>query len=111
MNNFLNKIVLTWKDGQLRTRIFYVLGFLVLFRLLATIPIPGIDINRLEALFSGNQFLGLLDIFSGGGLANLSIMMLGVGPYITATIIMQLMTMVFPALKEMYQEEGATGRR
>ncbi len=83
----------------------------MVFRLAATLPIPGIDPLRLKAFFENNQFFGLLNIFSGGGLSNLSIMMLGVGPYITASIIMQLLTMIIPALKEMYQEEGEAGRQ
>ena len=85
-------------------------GLLVIFRLLATIPIPGVDVERLNALLSGNQFFGLLDIFSGGGLGNLSIVMLGVGPYITSSIIMQLATMMSPKLKALYHEEGEAGR-
>jgi preprotein translocase subunit SecY len=84
---------------------------LILFRVGAAIPIPGVDIIKLRAFFEGNQFFGLLNVFSGGGLSNLSIVMLGVGPYITATIIMQLLTMLFPRLKELYQEEGEIGRR
>lgn len=99
-----------FKDSVLRKRVFFTLGLLIIFRALATIPIPGIDTARLQELFSSNQFLGLLDVFSGGGLSNLSIMMLGVGPYITATIIMQLLTMIFPKLKQLYHEEGEAGR-
>ena len=95
---------------MLRTRILFVLGALVVFRFLATIPIPGINIAQLEAFLSNNQFLGLLNIFSGGGFSNLSIMMIGVSPYITASIVMQLMTILIPKLKEMYQEEGDAGR-
>lgn len=94
----------------MRKKIWFVLGMFLLFRLGTTIPIPGIDHAALENFFSTNQFFGLLNIFSGGGLSNVSIMMLGVGPYITASIIMQLMTLVFPKLKEMYQEEGQAGR-
>ena len=82
------------KDEVLRKRILFVLGALVVFRVLAAIPIPGIDALRLEEFFSNNQFLGLLNIFSGGGLSNLSIVMLGVAPYITASIIMQLLTVM-----------------
>lgn len=84
---------------------------LVVFRLLAAIPVPGIDALRLEEFFSGNQFFGLLNIFSGGGLANLSIVMLGVAPYITASIIMQLMTIMSAKLKALYHEEGEAGRK
>lgn len=99
------------KDNVLRRRILFVFGALILFRLLATIPIPGIDVLRLEQFFSNNQFLGLLNIFSGGGLSNLSIVMLGVAPYITASIIMQLMTIMSSRLKAMYQEEGEAGKK
>ncbi|MDP3902337.1 MAG: preprotein translocase subunit SecY, partial [bacterium] len=102
----LNRIKIILKDKDLRKKILFVLFALVLFRLGASIPIPGVDQARLEAFMSGNQLFGLLDIFSGGGLSNLSVMMLGVGPYITASIIMQLFTMIFPKLKEIYQEEG-----
>ena len=83
---------------------------LVAFRILANIPIPGIDSVRLSQLLNSNQILGFLNIFSGGGLSNLSIALLGVGPYITATIIMQLLTMIFPSIKAIYYEEGAAGR-
>lgn len=110
MQTFLNKLKLVFTDEVLRRRALFTIFILVLFRLLAAIPIPGIDLARLHSLFSNNQFLGLLDVFSGGGLGNLSLVMLGVGPFITATIIMQLLTMIFPKLKEMYQEEGEAGR-
>ena len=83
---------------------------LIVFRLLTTIPIPGIDTVRLASLFADSQFLGLLNVFSGGGLSNLSIVMLGVGPYITGSIIMQLLTIMSPTMKAMYQEEGEAGR-
>ena len=105
------KIKLIFTDPDLRKKIFFILGILAVFRVGAAIPIPGVDHGRLEAFFSGNQFFGLLNIFSGGAMENLSIMMLGVGPYITASIIMQLLTMIFPRLKEMYQEEGEAGRQ
>ena len=111
MNSFSNKLKTIFSDSTLRKRVIFTLLALVVFRLFATIPIPGIDVARLQALFNGSQFLGLLDIFSGGGLSNLSIIMLGVGPYITASIIMQLLTLMVPSLKEMYQEEGEAGRK
>ncbi len=110
MNAFIQKLSLVVKDPTLRARLLFVAGALLVFRLLSTIPVPGIDTARLAEFFSGNQFLGLLDIFSGGGLSNLSIVMLGVGPYITASIIMQLLTMMSPRLKQLYQEEGEAGR-
>ncbi len=87
-----------------------VAALLVIFRILAAIPIPGIDAARLKDFFSSNQLFGFLGVMMGGALSNLSIIMLGVGPYITATIIMQLLTMIFPKFKEMYYEEGAAGR-
>ncbi|MCR4310963.1 MAG: preprotein translocase subunit SecY [Candidatus Taylorbacteria bacterium] len=110
MNTFFTKIRLMFGDKVLRKRILFLAGFLVLFRILASIPVPGVDLVRLHALLAGNQFLGLLDIFSGGGIGNLSIVMLGVGPYITSSIIMQLATMMFPKLKALYHEEGEAGR-
>lgn len=108
---FWNKLKIIVQDKGLRNRILFILMILVLFRVLATIPIPGIDVSRLQEFFADNQFLGLLNIFSGGGLANLSVVMLGVGPYITAAIIMQLLTIMIPKLKALYHEEGEAGRR
>jgi len=107
----MEKILLIFKDRDLRNKILLVLGVLFVFRIVASMPIPGVDPFRLKQLFENNQFLGLLNLFSGGALDNLSIVMLGVGPYITASIIMQLLTMIFPRLKEMYQEEGEAGRK
>lgn len=104
------KLILTFKLPDLRKKVFFVLAMLVIFRLVAVIPVPGVDPTRLKEFLAGNQFFGLLNIFSGGVLENLSITMLGVGPYITGSIIMQLLTMIFPRLKEMYQEEGEAGR-
>lgn len=107
----MNTILRIIKDRDLLKKIGFVLGLLVFFRVAAAIPIPGIDVERLGSFLGGNQFLGLLNVFSGGGLDNLSIVMLGVGPFITASIIMQLLTMVFPPLKALYHEEGEAGRR
>jgi len=78
---------------------------------LAAIPIPGVDTVQLGRFLSNNQFFGILNIFSGGGLSNLSIIMLGVGPYITGSIIMQLLTIMVPSLKRIYHEEGEAGRK
>ncbi|HEY4493226.1 MAG TPA: preprotein translocase subunit SecY [Candidatus Paceibacterota bacterium] len=111
MKTFFEKLRLLFSDETLRKRVLFVFGALILFRLLAAVPVPGISVGSLTSFLETNQFLGLLNIFSGGGLASLSIVMLGVGPYITATIIMQLLTMVFPRLKEMYHEEGEAGRK
>ncbi|MEK7105987.1 MAG: preprotein translocase subunit SecY, partial [Patescibacteria group bacterium] len=82
MTNLLNKLKLIWRDKSLRNKVLFVLAALVVFRLLAAIPIPGIDSLALNRFLLNNQFLGILNIFSGGGLTNLSIIMLGVGPYI-----------------------------
>ncbi|HBT81681.1 preprotein translocase subunit SecY [Candidatus Giovannonibacteria bacterium RIFCSPHIGHO2_01_FULL_48_47] len=107
----MEKLWLIFKDKDLRKKILFVLGALAVFRIAAALPIPGVDLLRLKSFFEGNQFLGLLNLFSGGALDNLSVVMLGVGPYITSSIIMQLLTMIFPRLKEMYHEEGEEGRR
>ena len=105
-----HKIQLILGDRVLRNRILFILGALVVFRILAAVPIPGVDQAALAQFFSNNQFLGLLSVFSGGGFSYLSLVMLGVGPYITASIIMQLATVVFPQVKSMYSEEGEAGR-
>ncbi|MBI4034115.1 MAG: preprotein translocase subunit SecY [Candidatus Brennerbacteria bacterium] len=106
----MKKIIQVFKIPDLRKKILIVAFLLLVFRVFAAIPIPGIDAVRLNEFFSSNQLFGFLNIFSGGGLANLSLMMLGVGPYITAVIIMQLLTIIFPNLKKAYYEEGAEGR-
>ncbi len=111
MNTFFSKIKIIWKDRSLRNRILIVIGLLIAFRLLSTIPVPGVDVARLNSFLANNQFFGILNLFSGGGLSTLSILMLGVGPYITASIIMQLLTMMIPRLKALNQEEGEAGRR
>jgi len=110
LNSFIHKIKLAFGDPEIRFRILFVVGALALFRLLASIPIPGVDRGALASFFSNNQFFGLLNIFSGGGLSQLSVVMLGVGPYITASIIMQLGTIIFPQVKQAYFEEGEIGR-
>lgn len=109
MNPF-QKLSLLLSDAALRNRLLFVAGALAVTRLLAAIPIPGIDAAQLGLFLANNQFFGLLNLFSGGGLSNLSVVMLGVGPYITGSIVMQLLTMMVPSLKSMYQEEGEAGR-
>ncbi len=111
MNKFFAKLKIIFSDRRLRRQLIFVLGVLVLFRLGASVPIPGVNLEVLERFLSGNQFFGLLNLFSGGGLSNLSIMMLGVGPFITASIILQLLTIMIPSLKEIYHEAGEAGRR
>lgn len=111
MSKAIEKLRLIFGDSTLRKRIIFCLGILAISRLIAMVPVPGIDASRLQSLFAGSEFLNLLNIFSGGGLSNLSIVMLGVGPYISASIIMQLLTVMVPKLKALYQEEGEIGRR
>jgi preprotein translocase subunit SecY len=108
---FSQKVRLIFADKVLRNRVLITMGLLVLSRVLAVIPLPGINASELQSLFSSNQLLSLLNIFSGSGLSSLSIVMLGVGPYITASIIMQLLTLMVPKLKAMYQDEGEAGRK
>lgn len=111
MNNFFRKAKILVQDTSLRNRVLFVLFALLVFRLLAVIPVPGIDAIQFQNFLADNQFIGLLNIFSGGGLSGLSIVMLGVGPYITASIIMQLLTIMSPKIKAMYHEEGEIGRQ
>lgn len=110
MLNYLNKLTQIFKIKDLRNKVLIVLALLVIFRIAAAIPIPGVNLESLKSFFASNQFFGLLNVFSGGALDNMSIVMLGVGPYITAMIVMQLLTIVFPKLKEIYQESGEQGR-
>lgn len=106
----MSKLLRIFKIKDIRKKLLIVIFWLIVFRLLAAIPIPGVNPQRLAAFLSSNQLFSFFNIFSGGTLDNLSIAMLGVGPYITATIIMQLLTMIFPKLKAMYYEEGPAGR-
>ena len=99
------KFLKIWQARDLRNSIFYVLGLLVVFRLFAHIPIPGVNIVALRQLFASNQVLGLLDLFSGSGMSNFSIVLMGVGPYITSSIIFQLLAMIVPSLEEMQKDE------
>lgn len=105
------KLAQIFRIPELRNKIVFVLSLLVVFRIVANIPVPGIDQERLKLFFEGNQFFGLLNMFSGRGLSSISIVMLGVGPYITASIIMQLLTMIVPSMEQMYKEEGEAGRQ
>lgn len=110
ISTFFKKLALVFTDPVIRNRVLFLIAAFVVFRALAAIPISGVDEVRLAQFFANNQFLGLLNIFSGGGFSQLSIVMLGVGPYITASIIMQLATVIFPQVKRMYSEEGEAGR-
>lgn len=99
-----------WKIKDIRNSILFVLGMMVIFRAAAHIPVPGINTDSLRDFLSGNQILGLLNIFTGGTIENFSIVMLGVAPYITASIIFQLLVMIIPKLEEM-QKEGESGQQ
>lgn len=91
-------------------KILFVLVMLLIFRIAAHIPVPGVNLTALRSLFEGNQFLGLLNVFSGGSYDTFSVVMLGVGPYITASIVFQLLTMIVPALEKI-QKEGERGQQ
>lgn len=104
------KLQRIWSIKDLRLKILFVLGMLVIFRVAAHIPIPGIHTENLRQFLSGNQILGLLNVFSGGTIENFSLVMLGVAPYITASIIFQLLTMVVPQLEEL-SKEGEAGQQ
>ncbi|MBF8267612.1 MAG: preprotein translocase secY subunit [Dehalococcoidia bacterium] len=95
---------------DLRARLLFVFAMLVVFRFLAHVPVPGVEKQALDNFFRENALFGFLDIFSGGALRNLSVVALGVYPYITASIIIQLMVPVFPQLKEL-SKEGEAGRQ
>lgn len=104
------KFTQLWRIRDLRNRILFVLGMLVIFRVAAHIPVPGVDVENLKQFFNSNQVLGLLNIFSGGALENFSLVMLGLGPYITASIIFQLLTMIIPRLEEI-SKDGERGQQ
>ena len=106
----MNRFLQIFKIPDLRKKIIFVLAMLLIFRLISVIPMPGIDRGRLAEFFASNQLLGLVSLFTGGTLQNFSVVLLGLGPYITASIIMQLLTMIFPNLREMYLESGSEGR-
>lgn len=103
---WFNKLVQIFKIRDLRKSILFVLAMLVVFRIAAHIPVPGVNIANLKEFFASNQILGLINIFSGGGMENFSVMALGVAPYITASIIFQLLVMIIPKLEEVSKEQG-----
>lgn len=110
MANLFAPIINSFKIPELRRKIFITALVIIVYRIAAHIPTGGVNLQALQSLFQGNQLLGLLDIFSGGTLANFSIISLGLNPYINASIIMQLLTMVFPSL-EALSKEGEYGRQ
>jgi len=106
----MSRLSQIWKAHDLRNKIIFVALLLVGTRILAHVPIPGLEVSNLQALLNSNQLFGLYNIFSGGALSNFSVAMLGVGPYITASIIIQLLTIIIPKLGEMQKEGGEAGR-
>ncbi len=106
----VEKVRQVWQIKDLRNKILFVVAMLIIFRIAAHIPIPGVNIANLKDLFSRNQMLGMLNLLSGGAMANFSIVALGVAPYITASIIMQLLTMIVPRLEEL-SKEGSAGHQ
>jgi len=110
MNNVISLFRNSIKSEEVRNKLIFTVLIFSVFRIFAHIPVAGVNLHQLKILFSQNQFLGLLDIFSGGTLANFSIMALGLNPYINASIIFQLLTMVYPKLEEI-QKEGEQGRQ
>lgn len=110
MSSLLAPFINSFKIPELRRKILLTALILIVFRVSAHIPVGGVDLAGLKNLFQSNQLLGLLDIFSGGTLANFSVISLGLNPYINASIIMQLLTMVFPRLEAM-SKEGEQGRQ
>jgi preprotein translocase subunit SecY len=111
LKTFFRKLGIVARDRGLLRKLGFILLAFAAFRVLAAIPVPGADATQLAAFFADSQIFAVLNLFSGGGLSALSVVALGVGPYITASIILQLATLMFPRLKEMYHEEGQTGRR
>jgi preprotein translocase subunit SecY len=106
----MSRLSQIWKVSELRNKIIFVALLLVVTRILAHVPIPGLEVANLQQLLNSNQLFGLFNIFSGGALSNFSIAMLGVGPYITASIIMNLLTVIVPKLGELQKEGGEAGR-
>jgi len=109
MQKIFDYIQRVFSTKKLKNKLLFTLGVFFIFRFLAHVPVPGVDLDRLQSIFSANQFLSFLNIFSGGTLANFSIVAVGINPYITASIIMQLGSMIFPKLKEL-QRDGEAGR-
>ncbi len=110
MNSIFDTLRNSFKSPELRNKILFILFIFLVFRFLAHVPVAGVDVAQLKNIFANNQFLGFLNVFSGGTLANFSVMALGLNPYINASIILQLLTMVFPKLEEL-SKEGDSGRR
>ena len=106
----LESVRTAWRIPELRQRILFTLAMFVVFRLGSAIPVPGVDAARLARFFQEDTIFGIINIIGGGNLSNFTIFALGIMPYINASIIMQLLTIVIPKLKE-WSEEGPEGRK
>lgn len=106
----MNKLVQIWKNAALRKKILYTLGIVFLYRLCSQISVPGVDVEAVKTIFDQNSILGAFAVFTGGTTENFSIMLMGLSPYINASIIVQLMTVVIPRLENL-SKEGEQGRR
>jgi len=106
----LKNYLLAFKIKDLRNKILFIFFIFAIFRLLANIPVPGVDKEAVREFFSKFQAFGLLNLFTGGALERISIVMLGLGPYIIAIVILQLLTLIFPSLEKLYKEGGKEGR-
>ena len=111
MDKIISTLARVFRNRKLRKQFLFIVIILVIFRLLSNVPIPGADPFRLSQFFASDSLLGVFNLLSGGGLSTLSIIMLGVGPYITSSIIMQLLGFVSPKIKSLQQEEGEMGRK
>src|SRR5438093_2754065 len=105
----LESVVNAFRIADVRAKLLFTLAMLVIFRFMSHVPVPGVDYAALQSLFSTNQLLGMLNLFSGGAMRQFSIVAMGVYPYITATIIMQLLIPIIPALENL-SKEGESGR-
>ncbi|MCC6405346.1 MAG: preprotein translocase subunit SecY [Candidatus Yanofskybacteria bacterium] len=106
----MNYITQIFRRKELRSKVLFILAMTAIAQVLHNVPIPAVDASRLRDFLSQNTLFGLVSTFTGGSLSTLSIAMLGLGPYITGSIIMQLLTMIFPSLEQMYKHEGEQGR-
>lgn len=111
MNRFWQKLKRIFQTRELRNKIYFVLALIAVSRIAASIPVPGVNVDKLKGFLGGNSVFGLFNLFSGGGMSHLSIVMLGIGPFISIEIIMQVLTVVFPKLESMHKLEGEAGRQ
>lgn len=106
----MSKLIQIWRNKPLRNKILYTLGAILVYRFASAVSVPGVDVSAIKTVFEQNQILGAFSVFTGGSAENFSIMLMGVSPYINASIILQLMTVVIPKL-EALSKEGEQGRR